>query len=81
MQYTLWLKGVVTGNMGTSTASGVAVTSLLKQRVANSALLVLFAAIISIPISLLIGALAALWRDSLFDLTHIRGFSRARGTP
>ncbi len=68
-QYGIWLKDVVTGNMGTSTASGVSVTSLLRQRVANSALLVLFAAIISIPVSLLIGALSALWRDSVFDLT------------
>ncbi len=68
--------------MGTSTASGVAVTSLLKQRVANSALLVLFAAIISIPVSLLVGALAALWRDSLFDLHAPRWvLSRSRPCP
>lgn len=67
VQYTTWLKGVVTGNMGTSLASGEPVTALLKQRVANSAVLVLLAAILSIPISLVIGALSALWRDSPFD--------------
>jgi peptide/nickel transport system permease protein len=66
-QYTSWLSGVVTGKMGTSTASGQPVTSLLKGRITNSAVLVSFAALISIPISLLIGSLAALWRDSLFD--------------
>jgi len=55
--------------MGTSLASGMTVTSYLKQRVANSVALVLLAALISIPVSLLIGSLSALWRDSVFDLT------------
>ncbi len=69
VQYGIWLKDIASGNLGTSTASGVSVTSLLRSRVTNSALLVLFAAIVSIPVSILIGSLAALWRDSLFDLT------------
>ena len=69
IQYESWLRGVVTGNMGTSLASGEPVTTLLKQRVANSAVLVLLSAVISIPIALLVGALAALWRDSVFDST------------
>ncbi len=69
VQYGIWLKDIVTGNLGTSTASGVSVASLIKSRVLNSAALVLFAAIISIPISILIGSLAALWRDSVFDLS------------
>ena len=69
VQYESWLKGVLTGNMGTSLASGMTVTSYLKQRVANSVALVLLAALISIPVSLLIGSLSALWRDSVFDLT------------
>ena len=68
-QYGIWLKGIVTGHLGTSTASGEPVTTLIRERVANSALLVLLAALISIPVSLLIGALAALWRDSVFDIT------------
>jgi len=69
VQYGIWLKGIASGNLGTSTASGVAVSTLIKSRIQNSALLVLFAAIISIPVSILIGSLAALWRDSVFDLT------------
>jgi len=69
VQYESWLKGVVTGHMGTSLASGTTVTSLIGQKVANSFALVLLAALISIPISLLIGSLSALWRDSVFDLT------------
>jgi peptide/nickel transport system permease protein len=67
-QYFGWLGGVVRGDMGDSIVQqGVKVTSLLKDRVINSATLVFFAAILSIPLSILIGALSAVWRDSRFD--------------
>ena len=42
-------------------------TSLLATRVRNSAFLVLIAALISVPVSILIGAFSAVWRDSRFD--------------
>jgi peptide/nickel transport system permease protein len=67
-QYFGWLDGVVHGDMGDSIAQqGTKVTTLLKDRVINSATLVFFAALISIPLSILIGALSAVWRDSKFD--------------
>jgi peptide/nickel transport system permease protein len=67
-QYASWLGGVATGDFGTSLVQqDVKVTTLLKNRVINSATLVLFAALISIPLSILIGALSAVWRDSKFD--------------
>jgi peptide/nickel transport system permease protein len=47
----------------------VPVTDLLADRLINSTVLVLFAALLSIPISILIGALSAVWRDSRFDST------------
>ena len=69
-QYFTWLGGVAQGNLGDSIAQqGTPVTSLLKDRVVDSAVLVLFAALISIPLSILIGALSAVWRDSRFDTT------------
>jgi peptide/nickel transport system permease protein len=69
-QYADWLSGVVTGDLGNSLVQeGTPVTSLLKDRVINSAVLVLLAAIISIPLSILIGALSALRHDSTFDAT------------
>jgi peptide/nickel transport system permease protein len=69
-QYFSWLGGVAQGNLGNSIAQqGTPVTTLLKDRVIDSAILVLFAAIISIPLSILIGALSAVWRDSRFDTT------------
>ena len=81
VQYTLWLKGVATGHLGTSTASGEPVTTLIRAarrelRAARPA-----RGHHQHPVSLLIGALAALWRDSLFDYQHIGRLSRARGTP
>jgi peptide/nickel transport system permease protein len=67
-QYTSWLGGVVRGDFGDSLVGGGAkVTTLLRSRIINSATLVLLAALISIPISILIGALSAIWRDSRFD--------------
>ena len=67
-QYTSWLGDVALGDFGTSLVGGGAkVTTLLHSRIVNSATLVFLAALISIPISILIGALSAIWRDSRFD--------------
>jgi peptide/nickel transport system permease protein len=67
-QYTSWLGGVLRGDLGNSLVGGGAkVTTLLRARVINSATLVFLAALISIPFSILIGALSAIWRDSRFD--------------
>ena len=67
-QYTSWLAGVAHGDLGNSlVGAGAKVTTLLRSRVINSATLVFLAALVSIPISILIGALSAVWRDSKFD--------------
>lgn len=68
LQYTDWLGGVVRGDLGDSLVQGEPVTSLLGRRVVNSAILVLVAALVSIPISIALGSLSALWRDSKFDV-------------
>jgi len=67
-QYAGWLGGVVRGDLGKSlVGAGANVTDLIGTRVVNSAILVLFAALVSIPISILLGALTAIRRDSKFD--------------
>jgi peptide/nickel transport system permease protein len=67
-QYLSWLGGVAQGNFGSSLAQqGTPVTTLIKGRIVNTAVLVLLAALISIPLSILIGALSAVWRDSKLD--------------
>jgi peptide/nickel transport system permease protein len=66
-QYVTWLKGFATGDLGQSLAANESVTALLGKRIENSAFLVLLSAAVSIPLSLLIGALSARRRDTLFD--------------
>ncbi|HUK78941.1 MAG TPA: ABC transporter permease [Thermoleophilia bacterium] len=73
VQYGSWLGGVVRGNLGESLAAKAPVTSVIGTRVRNSAVLVILAAIISIPLSILIGSLSGLLRDRPFDSTTSLG--------
>jgi peptide/nickel transport system permease protein len=68
-QYFNWLGGVVTGDLGNSLVQDEPVTQLLSRRVANTFILVAIAALLSIPISLLLGSITALRRDSKFDIS------------
>jgi peptide/nickel transport system permease protein len=67
-QYWNWVSGLLHGDAGTSLAAREPVTTLLKDRLVNSAFLVFCAAIISIPLSVAIGAYAAVKRDKTFDV-------------
>jgi peptide/nickel transport system permease protein len=66
-QYWDWLTGILQGDAGTSLAAQIPITEYLSDRVVNSAFLVLLAGGISIPLSIAIGAYAALRRDGKFD--------------
>ncbi|HEU4487904.1 MAG TPA: ABC transporter permease, partial [Actinomycetota bacterium] len=66
-QYLEWVRGVVTGDFGRSLANQRPVASVLGDRIVNSSFLVFVSAAISIPLSLLLGSLGALWRDRPFD--------------
>jgi peptide/nickel transport system permease protein len=67
-QYLHWLKGFLTGNLGHSlTGSQESVTSVIGPRIENSAFLMLIAAVISVPLSIVLGSVAARRRDSMFD--------------
>jgi peptide/nickel transport system permease protein len=66
-QYGDWIKGLLTGDLGTSLAAREPVSTYLHDRLVNSAFLVFLSAVISIPLSIAIGAYAALKRDRLFD--------------
>jgi peptide/nickel transport system permease protein len=68
-QYTDWIGGVLTGDLGNSLAAGVPVTEILGQRVVNSLFLMLLAAIISVPLGIFIGAVTARRRDGPLDHT------------
>jgi peptide/nickel transport system permease protein len=66
-QYTDWLTGLFRGDAGTSFAAQEPVSTLINDRIVNSAFLVFCAGIISIPLAIAIGAYAALRRDRRFD--------------
>ena len=68
-QYLTWVTGLLHGNLGTSLAAQEPVTTLLSPRLVNSAVLVALAAVLSIPLSIAIGAYAALKREKVFDQT------------
>lgn len=66
-QYALWIGGVLRGDFGRSLATEQPVWGLLNARVGNSAFLVLAAALIAIPASILIGVAGAVRRDRAVD--------------
>lgn len=72
-QYLDWLAGLFRGDLGNSLASQQPVTSLLSDRIVNSGVLVFTAALVSIPISIGIGAWAALRREKAFDTVSSNG--------
>jgi peptide/nickel transport system permease protein len=66
-QYLHWLGGLLHGDLGTSLASQQPVSTALGPRLVSSIVLVLIAAVISIPLSIVIGSYAALHREKKFD--------------
>jgi peptide/nickel transport system permease protein len=67
-QYLTWAGGLLHGDAGNSLAAQEPVTKLIGDRIVNSAILVLCAGLISIPLSIAIGSYAALRRDKTFDV-------------
>jgi peptide/nickel transport system permease protein len=68
-RYFSWLKGFFKGELGNSLANGRPVSELIGWRFANTLFLAGVSALISVPLSVLLGILAALYRNSLFDKT------------
>src|SRR3954451_19808470 len=66
-QYFHWLGGLLHWDLGTSLSSQTSVSKYLGPRIVNSSVLVLAAAVISIPLSIAIGSYAALRREKAFD--------------
>lgn len=69
LRYFNWLTGFITGNMGNSLASGVAVSDLIGTRLANTAILAGTTALVSVPLAIMLGLLAATFPGSLLDRT------------
>jgi peptide/nickel transport system permease protein len=66
-QYTDWLGGILTGNPGVSLASQQPVGALLSDKIVNSGFLMLVAALVAVPLALVLGTWAAVRRDRAAD--------------
>ena len=66
-RYFGWLTDVLRGDLGESLANGNSVSDLIGRRLGNTLSLALYAAAIAVPLSLTLGILAALFRNSFFD--------------
>ena len=73
-RYLDWLGGVLTGDLGLSTATQGSVNALLGDRIAGSLVLLVAAAVLSAPLGLALGTWSAMRRERATDHT-ISGFS------
>jgi peptide/nickel transport system permease protein len=67
VRYFDWLGGAVQGDFGVSLANERSVAEQIAPRFANTLFLAAVAAAIAVPLSITIGVLAALYRESVFD--------------
>ena len=66
-RYVSWLFGMLQGDMGRSLANQREIAELIGVRLGNTLFLAFLAALISVPVAVTLGVLAALYRNSFFD--------------
>lgn len=67
IRYFTWLGGILQGDFGVSISNQREIADLLAGRFGNTLFLAVLAAVIAVPIALLLGILAALYRNSFYD--------------
>lgn len=67
-QYGLWLLGLLHGDLGNSLVTGTPVLKDISGRLYNSAILVIITALISLPIAVISGLIAAVRHDKAADV-------------
>lgn len=67
IRYLDWLAGAVQFDFGVSLISGERVTEAISGRFLNTLFLAAYAAVIAVPISIILGVIVALLRNTLFD--------------
>ena len=67
VRYFAWLGAFVKGDFGNSLANNRPVVDLINWRFANSLFLAGMTALIAVPVAVLLGILAALYRNTVFD--------------
>jgi len=66
-RYFLWLGAFMSGDLGNSLANKRPVAELIGWRFKNTMFLAASAAVIAVPVAIILGILAALYRNTLFD--------------
>ncbi|KIC27091.1 ABC transporter permease [Leisingera sp. ANG-M6] len=66
-RYLSWLGGFLQGDLGNSLISGIPIKDLISERMYNTFFLAGFAAVISVPLAVLLGVIAALYRETFLD--------------
>ncbi|WP_420409359.1 ABC transporter permease [Hoeflea sp.] len=67
LRYFQWLGGAIQGDFGVSLISGERVSETIGPRFRNTLFLAAYAAVIAVPISIILGVIVALLRNSVFD--------------
>jgi len=67
LRYFDWLKGAVTFDFGQSIVTGNSVTAIIGDRFAKTLFLAAYAAVIAVPVAIILGVVVALLRNSIFD--------------
>lgn len=67
IRYFKWLGGVVTGDLGVALSSGQDIASSIGSRLWNTLSLAFWAAIVSVPLAIILGLLAVRYRDGFVD--------------
>ena len=67
LRYIAWLQDFSHGDFGNSLANGRPVADLIGWRFSNTMFLAFMAAIIAVPLAIVLGMLAAFYRNTLFD--------------
>lgn len=66
-RYLDWLSGVVVGDFGESLVTGGRVSAEIGPRFLNTLYLATYAAVIAVPVAIILGVVVALLRNSIFD--------------
>jgi len=69
VRYFAWITGLLDGNLGTSLANGARISSLIAERLSNTLLLAGVTALLVVPAAIVLGLVAAMYPESIFDRT------------
>ncbi len=67
IRYLDWLAGAVVGDFGISLLNKESVTAVIGPRFGNTLFLAAYAAVIAVPVAIILGIIVALLRNSVFD--------------